>query len=115
MENCILFNRNTRSMQDPRSVKEKISTRRYMTWMDRWIQRQRLNQAIRQIPPGVHVLDIGCHRGELFQAMGNRLGKGFGMDPLMPGTLEKQRFTLIKGNFPADWMMKTKMNCVTLL
>lgn len=86
-----------------------------MTWMDRWIQRQRLNQAMRHIPPGVHVLDIGCHRGELFQAMGNRLGKGFGMDPLMPKNLEKQRFTLIKGNFPADWMMKTKMNCVTLL
>ena len=83
--------------------------------MDRWIQKQRINKAICNIPPGSAVLDIGCFQGELFQAMGDRLGIGFGIDPLLTGTVEKPRFTLIKGNFPKDWKIKSNMNCVTML
>ena len=86
-----------------------------MTWMDRWIQKQRINRVIRNIPPQSKVLDIGCSRGELFRVMGSRLGKGFGMDPLLHEILEKPRFTLLKGYFPEDWNIKTKFHCVTLL
>jgi 2-polyprenyl-3-methyl-5-hydroxy-6-metoxy-1,4-benzoquinol methylase len=86
-----------------------------MKWMDRWIQKQRIKKAICNIPPDSTVLDIGCFQGELFQAMGTRLRTGFGIDPLLTGTFEKPRFTLIKGNFPKDWAIKTKMNCVTML
>ena len=83
--------------------------------MDRWIQKQRIKKVIRNIPPESTVLDIGCFQGELFHAMGNRLSVGFGIDPLLTGIVENPRFTLIKGNFPKDWTIKDKMNCVTML
>jgi hypothetical protein len=86
-----------------------------MTWMDRWIQKQRINQAIREIPSGSIVLDIGCFQGELFRVMGERLKMGFGMDPLLPQPVEKPRYKLLKGNFPDDWNIKTDLNCITLL
>jgi 2-polyprenyl-3-methyl-5-hydroxy-6-metoxy-1,4-benzoquinol methylase len=86
-----------------------------MTWMDRWIQRQRINQVIRKIPYGSSVLDIGCFHGELFQAMGERLKVGFGMDPLLQQPVEKPRYKLLKGIFPEDWNLKTELDCITLL
>jgi Methyltransferase domain len=86
-----------------------------MTWMDRWIQKQRINRVIQHVPPGSVVLDIGCSWGELFQAMGSNLGNGFGMDPLLPGNIEKPRYKLFKGFFPDDWNIKTAFHCITLL
>jgi 2-polyprenyl-3-methyl-5-hydroxy-6-metoxy-1,4-benzoquinol methylase len=86
-----------------------------MTWMDRWIQKQRINQVIRQIPLGSNVLDVGCFQGELLRAMGKRLNMGFGMDPLLPQPVAKPRYKLLKGIFPDDWNIKTELNCVTLL
>jgi 2-polyprenyl-3-methyl-5-hydroxy-6-metoxy-1,4-benzoquinol methylase len=86
-----------------------------MTWIDRWIQKQRINRVIRYIPHGSTVLDIGCFQGELFQVMGKALGKGFGIDPLLNETVETPRFTLVKGLFPDDWQIKTKLDCITML
>jgi len=86
-----------------------------MTWIDRWIQKQRINQVIRKIPPGSSVLDIGCHQGELFMAMGKHLKTGFGIDPLIPQSVVKPRYQLIKGQFPDDWKIDAELNCITLL
>jgi len=83
--------------------------------MDRWIQKQRINRAIQYIPSESTVLDIGCFQGELFKHMGKRLGMGYGIDPLLPGTIENHRFTLFKGHFPDTWKLKVKLNCVTML
>ena len=86
-----------------------------MTWMDRWIQQQRFNQVIPNIPSDSIVLDIGCHQGELFQSMGTHLKAGFGIDPLLSETIKKPLFTLIKGRFPMDWNIKTELGCITML
>jgi hypothetical protein len=86
-----------------------------MTWMDRWIQKKRIHRVIRYIPDGSILLDIGCFHGELFSAMRNRLGEGFGMDPLLPDTIERPGYTLMKGNFPDDWKIKTALHCITML
>jgi cyclopropane fatty-acyl-phospholipid synthase-like methyltransferase len=86
-----------------------------MTWMDRWIQKQRINRVLPYIPANSTVLDIGCHHGELFEAMGDRLRLGFGLDPQLPENIKRRNFTLFQGGFPDDWNMNMKMDCITLL
>ncbi len=86
-----------------------------MTFLDRWLQKQRIQQAKRFIPDQPILLDIGCHNGELFTALGNRLQKGFGMDPLLPKDIQHERYKLTKGIFPADWTTNEKPNCITML
>jgi 2-polyprenyl-3-methyl-5-hydroxy-6-metoxy-1,4-benzoquinol methylase len=86
-----------------------------MTWMDRWIQKQRINQVLPYIPAGSRVLDIGCNHGELFDAMGDRLLHGYGLDPLLSENIQSPRYTLLSGKFPNDWNYCAKMDCVTLL
>jgi len=73
-----------------------------MTILDKLIQRLRIAMAMRYIMPGGSVLDVGCHQGELFSALGNRLGSGLGVDPLLEREVSNERFTLIRGNFPGD-------------
>ncbi len=86
-----------------------------MTWMDRWIQKQRINRVLQYIPADSTVLDIGCYHGELFEAMGDRLRLGFGLDPLLTENIKRQKFTLSKGGFPDNWNNNIKLDCITLL
>jgi len=49
---------------------------------DRWIQGWRMSEAARWIPPRSRLLDIGCHQGELFEYLGDRIAPSVGIDPL---------------------------------
>lgn len=51
---------------------------------DYLIQTWRMRVASKWIPPGSRVLDIGCHQGELFEALGGRIAPSIGIDPLLP-------------------------------
>jgi 2-polyprenyl-3-methyl-5-hydroxy-6-metoxy-1,4-benzoquinol methylase len=86
-----------------------------MTWIDRWIQKQRINRVLPYIPDNSCVLDIGCFRGELFEAIGDRLWRGYGLDPLLSENIRRPRYTLTNGRFPDDWNDKTSLDCITLL
>ena len=59
-----------------------------MRRFDRFIRDQRINQAVRFIRPGSRVLDIGCHDGALFRAIGPALREGVGIDPDLAGCIE---------------------------
>ena len=50
---------------------------------DYFIQRLRMQVAARWIPPDSRLLDIGCHQGEFFQFLGNRINPSIGIDPLL--------------------------------
>jgi SAM-dependent methyltransferase len=52
-----------------------------MRRLDRLLQRWRMGIANRWIPRGSRVLDIGCHQGELFHCLGERIGPSVGIDP----------------------------------
>lgn len=86
-----------------------------MTFLDKFLQRQRINMAIRHIPAGTTVLDIGCHQGELFRTLGKRLHYGWGIDPLLPEDYVARNFSLVKGFFPNDWTIPVTVNCICLL
>jgi SAM-dependent methyltransferase len=52
---------------------------------DYLIQSWRLQVAKRWIPRGSRVLDIGCHQGELFKMLGQKIAPSIGLDPLYRG------------------------------
>lgn len=72
-----------------------------MTALDRWLQRYRMRIALRWIPPQCRLLDIGCHQGELFAAVGSRIESGVGIDPLAKPRISGN-FRIIQGEFPAQ-------------
>ena len=65
-----------------------------MTWLDRYLQKWRIREARREMPPGARVLDIGTHDGTLFALAGAR---GVGIDPELPAVASIPGVTLVKG------------------
>jgi 2-polyprenyl-3-methyl-5-hydroxy-6-metoxy-1,4-benzoquinol methylase len=55
---------------------------------DYLIQWWRLQIAKGWIPTGSRVLDIGCHQGELFKMLGQRIAPSVGIDPLYRANIE---------------------------
>jgi SAM-dependent methyltransferase len=68
--------------------------------LDVFLRDWRIARAIRFIRPGSRVLDIGCHDGALFRAIGPGLRQGIGVDPALAGPLESTKYSLRPGAFP---------------
>jgi len=70
-----------------------------MTWLDKLLRRWRIRMALRELPRGKRVLDIGTYDGTLF-----RLGglTGMGIDPELADGETPPGVTLVKGMFPGD-------------
>src|SRR5947209_6642049 len=52
--------------------------------LDRALQNWRAHLARPWIPAQARVLDVGCHRGEFLDSLGDWIGPSAGMDPLAP-------------------------------
>ena len=87
---------------------------REITALDRFIQLLRIRKAVKRIPTGSRVLDIGSYDGRLFDVLGDRLGSGVGIDPnpLRTGTFGA--YELRKGNFP-DADLSSGFDRITIL
>ncbi len=86
-----------------------------MKQLDRFIQRWRMRQALRFIPGNARVIDIGAHEGELFKALGGKLVRGFGIEPLRQTNLEAENFVIVPGFFPAARPAEDGWNVITML
>lgn len=86
-----------------------------MTLLDRYIQRQRLRRAAAWLPPGARVVDIGAHEGELFALLGDKLGAGFGIEPLLGRAIRQPRYEVVPGTFPAVSPPDSGWDAVTAL
>lgn len=86
-----------------------------MKALDRWIQSWRVARAARHVPAGARVLDVGCFDGALFRRLGDRLGEGVGLDPLLPAAVEGERYRLLPGSFPAALPDGEPFDAVTFL
>jgi 2-polyprenyl-3-methyl-5-hydroxy-6-metoxy-1,4-benzoquinol methylase len=83
--------------------------------LDRFVQRLRIGKALPWIPDGARVLDVGCHQGELFERLGERLGSGVGIDPALAEPSELGRVRLLPGHFPEELEEEPPFDVVTLL
>jgi len=87
----------------------------HMTRLDRFIQRWRIRRAIAYLPPSARVVDIGAHEGELFISLGDRLGEGFGIEPLLAKAITAERYQVLHGYFPDVQPSSPGWDAVTML
>ncbi len=86
-----------------------------MNKLDRLLQFWRIRVASKYILPGSTVLDIGCHKGELFMYLDSDLGAGIGIDPGLVEEVIKDRYSLYPGIFPEDMTSTDRFDVITVL
>ncbi len=86
-----------------------------MTWLDKYLQQQRIRKALAYVPEKASVLDIGCHKGELLLMIQNRITLGIGIDPLCEPSNPAQNIELLNGMFPGVLQDNQTFDCITAL
>jgi 2-polyprenyl-3-methyl-5-hydroxy-6-metoxy-1,4-benzoquinol methylase len=71
-----------------------------MNRVDRFLQHKRIAEALRWMPPGGHVLDIGCADGALFRQARSLIKSGIGIDPDEPSDWPTGPYEFRQGTFP---------------
>ena len=72
-----------------------------MKSLDRFLQNWRMRQALHHMRAKARVIDVGAHRGELFEKLGDQLQQGFGIEPLLASPLKRSSYIIQPGYFPA--------------
>jgi len=85
-----------------------------MKFIDRFLQKWRINKAISHIPNQSRVLDIGCFDALLFEKLGDKLTQGVGIDPLIKN-IQTEKYELINGFFPSALTSSQSFNAITML
>jgi SAM-dependent methyltransferase len=71
-----------------------------MNAIDRLLQRKRIAVALRWIPAGGHVLDVGCADGALFRQANSLIRSGVGIDPDEQSDWPSGPYEFKQGRFP---------------
>ena len=86
-----------------------------MTWLDQFLQWQRIAQARPFLQTGTRVLDIGSANGALFHAVNFLSPDCLGIDPTLRQPVEGEKFKLIPGFFPQDMPVVEPFDAMTML
>jgi hypothetical protein len=86
-----------------------------LTALDRFLQWWRISKALRHIPSGARVCDIGTYDGRLFDLGGDRIDSGVGVDPELVVSPRIGRFALRAGEFPAALEEHEVFDAITAL
>ena len=62
----------------------------------------------------MRVLDVGCFDERMFARLGDRLGYGVGIDPMLSEPVERSRFRLLRTSFP-DGAPDERFDVITML
>ena len=71
-----------------------------MAPLDRLLRTLRLRQAVRRIPDGARVLDVGAYDDALFRMLGSRCDGGVAVDPHIATDERRGNVDLKPGTFP---------------
>jgi cyclopropane fatty-acyl-phospholipid synthase-like methyltransferase len=86
-----------------------------LTWLDKYLQWRRFRKALKHVPNGSVLLDIGCHKGELLLKASGKIASGTGIDPNCETGPLSSKIGLIKGQFPDDLPEGKTFSCITML
>ena len=91
-----------------------------MKLLDRALQHWRIHKAakhLKMMTGPIRVLDIGAYDGTMFNAIGEKLTWGVGIDPLLIKGHRTERYELIAGYFPGALVgeMKNSFDLITML
>lgn len=86
-----------------------------MKQVDRWLQNWRIRQATRWLPDDVRLIDIGAFHGETFEALGEKLSEGFGVEPLLHARIETPQYCIEPGYFPQVKPTGDNWDAITML
>jgi len=74
-----------------------------------------MRKALRYVRAHARVIDIGAHQGELFQALGNRLQTGFGIEPVITVPIKSSTYAIYPGFFPSVRPSDPGWDAITML
>lgn len=79
-----------------------------MRVLDRLLQDWRIKKALTHIGSDDHVLDVGCHQGELFDRLEHTHVTGIGIDSESTPKIACGRFVFVEGVFPDDLPLQSR-------
>jgi 2-polyprenyl-3-methyl-5-hydroxy-6-metoxy-1,4-benzoquinol methylase len=86
-----------------------------MRWLDRVLQRWRIDKAIAHVRAGDRLLDVGCHEGELIERVLGRVAAATGVDPVV-APHEAGKVRILRGVFPGGVeLAPASFDCITAL
>ncbi|HEX2192312.1 MAG TPA: methyltransferase domain-containing protein [Acidimicrobiales bacterium] len=86
-----------------------------MNGLDRYLQKLRIEAALPWVPPGSHVLDVGCADGALFRLGDSRIASGVGIDTTEWDGWVGGRYERRLGEFPGAVRADERFDAVTML
>jgi len=86
-----------------------------MRFVDHVLQDWRIRQAKKHLSGAARVIDVGAFKGELFQAMGDQLQEGFGVEPLCDEVMTRSNWSINPGYFPATRPEREDWDAITML
>ncbi|HXH17916.1 MAG TPA: methyltransferase domain-containing protein [Chitinophagales bacterium] len=86
-----------------------------MTFLDKYLQNARINQARKFVRKNDVVLDIGAADGVMFEKWRGWIQRGFGIDPRLKHEIKTALYTLIPGYFPQVTPKELTFDVITML
>jgi 2-polyprenyl-3-methyl-5-hydroxy-6-metoxy-1,4-benzoquinol methylase len=86
-----------------------------MKYLDRFIQRARFKKALKHLPKGASVLDIGSGEGDFLEYCGDHISIGFGIDKNILNNRAGERYKIIQGAIPDALKSVSSFEVVTML
>ncbi|HWC11750.1 MAG TPA: methyltransferase domain-containing protein [Acidimicrobiales bacterium] len=86
-----------------------------MNRLDRYLQKLRIEAALPWVPPGSHVLDVGCADGAVFRLGESRIASGVGVDTREADAWSDGRFERRTGEFPGAVRRDERFDAVVML
>jgi len=83
--------------------------------VDRLLRDARIRKARKYVRQGDVLLDVGCDDGELFRQLGDRIARGFGIEPTLKDRVTARNYELAPGVFPHDAPAGIEFDTITML
>jgi SAM-dependent methyltransferase len=86
-----------------------------MNGVDRWLQSKRISEALRWMPSGADVLDVGCSDGALFRHPSSSFRSGVGIDTDQADSWPIGPYEFRRGEFPEAIKKTDSFDAVVML